>query len=85
MYSGTSSDISKFADNTKIRRIIRLDFDAIPLQVDLDIMNGWTDKWQMQFDINKCRILSIGRGNPHYRYTINMRLLLVRIMRRFRS
>ena len=69
--SGTSSDISKFANDTKIGRIIGSDSDAITLQVYLDRMNEWTDRWQMQFNINKCKVLSLGRDNPQNRYTIN--------------
>ena len=41
--SGSSSDISQFADDTKMGRIIRSNSDTIALQADLDTMNGWTD------------------------------------------
>ena len=71
LHSGTSSDISKFANDKKIGKIIRSDSDAITLQVYLDRMNEWTDRWQMQFNINKCKVLSLGRDNPQNRYTIN--------------
>ena len=45
--SGISSDVSKFADDTKIGRVIRSDSDVIALQADLDNMNEWSSKWQM--------------------------------------
>ena len=45
-----------FADDTKIGRIIRSDSDAIALQADLDRMNEWTDRWQMQFIVNKFKV-----------------------------
>ena len=41
--SGISSDISKFADNMKIGRIIRSDSDAITLHADFDRLNERTD------------------------------------------
>ena len=69
--SGVSSHLSKFADDTKIGRIIRSDEDTMALQADLEIMYEWADKWQMQFNISKCKVLSIGRDNPHNRYTLN--------------
>ena len=69
--SGISSDISKFADDTKIGRVIRSDLDVFALQTDLDRMNEWSKTWQMKFNINKCKVLSIGRGNPHNKYTLN--------------
>ena len=74
--SGISSDINKFTDDTKIGRIIRLDSDATVLQVDMDKMNEWTDRWQMQFNINKCKVHSVGRGNPQYMYMINNKALI---------
>ena len=69
--SGISSDISKFADDTKIGRVIRSDLDVFALQTDLDRMNEWSKIWQMKFNISKCKVLSIGRGNPHNKYTLN--------------
>ena len=69
--SGISSDVSKFADDTKIGRVIRSDTDVIALQTDLDKMNEWSNIWQMKFNINKCKVLNVGRGNPHNKYTLN--------------
>ena len=69
--SGISSDVSKFADDTKIGRVIRSDSDVIALQSDLDKMNEWSNRWQMQFNINKCKVLSVGRDNPRSKYTLN--------------
>ena len=36
----------------------------------LDRLNEWADKWQMQFDVNKCKVLGVGRENPQYRYIV---------------
>ena len=69
--SGISSDVSKFADDTKIGRVIKSDTDVIALQTDLDKMNEWSNIWQMKFNINKCKVLNVGRGNPHNKYTLN--------------
>merc|ERR1711911_31364 len=43
----------------------------VALQTDLEIMYEWADKWQMQFNISKCKVLSVGRDNPHNRYILN--------------
>ena len=74
--NGISSDVSKFADDTKVGRLIRSDADVIALQADLDRMKEWTDRWQMQFNINKCKVLSVGRGNPNNGYTIHNEALV---------
>ena len=71
--NGTSSDISKFADDSKIGRIIRSEFDVKDLQGDLDRLNEWVVKWQMGID--KCKIMNIGRENSQNRYNINRVML----------
>ena len=76
MDSGISSDVSKFADDTKMGRLIRSDSDVIALHTDLDRMNEWSNRWQMQFNISKCKVLSVGRGNPHNKYTLNQEELV---------
>ena len=43
------------------------------LQTHLDRINERTDRWLMQFNINKWNVLSIGRGN---RYAINNEALI---------
>ena len=69
--SGISSGVSKFADDSKIGRIIRSESDVKDLQGDLDRLNEWVVRWQMEFDIDKCRVMNVGRENPHNRYNIS--------------
>ena len=45
--SGISSDISEFADDSRIGRIIRSESDVKNLQGDLDRLNEWMVRWQM--------------------------------------
>ena len=69
--SEVSSDISKFADDTKIgRKITNLD-DVRGLQEDLDKLYEWSEKWQMQFNVDKCSIMSIGKNIGPVDYKIN--------------
>ena len=68
--SRISSD-SKFIDDSKIGRIIRSEPDEKDLQRDLDRLNEWVVKWQREFNNDKCRIINIGRDNPHNRYNIS--------------
>ncbi len=34
-------------------------------------MNERSNKWQIQFNVNKCKALSTGRDNPRNKYTLN--------------
>ena len=54
LYSGISSNNSKFADDTKIGRQISLDREAMVLQDEPNRMHEWAVKWQIDFNINKC-------------------------------
>ena len=36
----------------------------------------WKDRWQMQFIINRCKVFSVGRRDPQYRYTLNNEVLI---------
>ena len=76
--SRVSKNISKFADDMEMGRIIWSNSDAIAMQADLDRIDEWTGRWQVQFSINKCKVLSLGRGNPQNtsRYTINNKALM---------
>ena len=69
--TGISSDIGKFADDTKIGRPVKTLEDARILQGDLDRIYDWSEKWLMKFNVSKCSIMSIGRGNGPMNYTLN--------------
>ncbi len=69
--TGISRDVSKFADDTKIGRVIQYDKNACVLQDKLDKLYDWAGKWQMEFHVGKCSILSVGRNNPLHNYSLN--------------
>ena len=73
--TGVSSNLGKFADDTKIGRQICSQRDNDIVQRELDILQEWANKWQMEFNTNKCSILHIGRHNTEKGYTLNGTLL----------
>ncbi len=64
MDEGLTRKISIFADNTKITGRVTTTVEKTPLQSDLDRLVKWSDKWQMAYNINKCKVLHI-RSNSH--------------------
>ncbi|KAK8727094.1 hypothetical protein OTU49_009939, partial [Cherax quadricarinatus] len=68
---GITSDISKFADDTKIGRIIDSNVDVRELQKDLDKLYSWSEKWQMQFNVDKCKVLKLGSVHNPSTYKLN--------------
>ena len=68
--SGLLSKISKFADDTKLG-INAADPKAIlELRRDLQLIGEWSVKWQMPFNVDKCRVMHVGGGNPREEYTL---------------
>ena len=67
---GLVSKISKFADDTKMG--INADSDAAvkQLQEDLRKVGEWSKKWQMPFNLDKCKIMHIGHNNKNEKYEL---------------
>lgn len=68
--SGLSSRVSKFADDTKLAAKAGKWEDASMLQRDIDKLISWADKWQMEFNVSKCKVLHIGKNNSNFSYTM---------------
>ena len=64
------SKISKFADDTRMG--INADSDAAvkQLQEDLRKVGEWSKKWQMPFNLDKCKIMHIGHKNKNEKYEL---------------
>ena len=62
--------ISKFANDTKMG--INADSDAAvkQLQEDLRKVGEWSKKWQMPFNLDKCKIMHIGHKNKNEKYEL---------------
>lgn len=63
--------LKKFADDTKGGKTIKSEYDRDFLQRCLDNLFNWAEEWGMSFNVNKCKILHIGRTNPRYEYNMN--------------
>ena len=53
---GIRSLIRKFANDTKMSRKISNTVDIRILQEDLDTLVQWSKKWQMTFNVEKCKV-----------------------------
>ena len=57
--NGLTSTIKLFANDTLLYRVVVEDSDCDNLQVDLNKLEIWQHKWQMQFNPSKCNIICI--------------------------
>ena len=55
-----SGEVFKFADDTKIVRQVGYRVECDDMQRDLDLMVEWADRWQMEFNVDKCKVMHIG-------------------------
>ena len=67
--------ILKSADNTKLSRKTKEIGDKQNLQDDIDKLVKWSEKWQMLFNIGKCKCLHIGPGNTSITYEMGGTIL----------
>ena len=65
-------NIQLFADGAKIFKTVKNEEDHQDLVKDLDNLENWATRlWQMRFNVGKCKVLHLGRRNPHYEYGIS--------------
>ena len=60
--------IRKFADDTKLTRIVESNEDAEAMQKDIDAICEWAKTWAMEFNAAKCKVMHVGRCNKKYEY-----------------
>ena len=68
MDDSITSNVLKFADDTKLFRKVNTDGDKQHLQNDIDSLVNWSGKWQMLFNFGKCKCLHTGHRNLNVNY-----------------
>ena len=67
--------LRKFADDTKLGKVIRSQEDAEALQQALAALERWAAQWCMAFNVKKCKVMHVGRGNPQHEYVMDGQVL----------
>ena len=57
-----SCNIQQCADDTKLYSVVTNYIDSSQFQEDLDRVSDWSKKWQLKFNIDKCKHMQIGHG-----------------------
>ena len=52
-----------FADDAKIYRKVSTQEECDALQDDIESLHNWSTTWQLLFNLDKCKVLHIGRNN----------------------
>ena len=64
--------VLKFADDTKLAMKIKNEEDAKALQ---DRISEWAERWEMRFNVDKCKVLHAGTNNPRFVYEMNGKVI----------
>uniref|UniRef100_A0A8C3FHN3 Reverse transcriptase domain-containing protein n=1 Tax=Chrysemys picta bellii TaxID=8478 RepID=A0A8C3FHN3_CHRPI len=67
---GVNSEVANFADDTKLLKIVKTKADCEELQKDLTKLSDWATKWPMKFNVDKCKVMHLGKNNPSYTYNM---------------
>ena len=51
------------------------DKDKCKLQDDLNKLISWTQKWKMEFNVTKCKVMHTGNKNNKFSYEMNGKVL----------
>ena len=49
--------------------------DSTTLQDDLNKLYNWSQDWQMTLNVDKCKVMHLGRNNPQSKYHMNNKVL----------
>jgi hypothetical protein len=63
--------MKKFADDTKVAAIVDNYEQSQTLQLHLDKIFRWSNEWQMLFNLDKCKVMHIGRSNQLFTYNMD--------------
>ena len=67
-----NSYINMFADDAKVQRKIVNDNSCMELQEDINKIKAWSEKWKMEFNVDKCHVVRFGESSrrPVWEYKL---------------
>ena len=68
--AGLVNELLKFADDTKVFGKVTDGADRESIQEDLNRLVSWADRWKMEFNVKKCKLMHVNREKVHFKYTM---------------
>ena len=67
---GLVSELSKFADDSKLLKSVSSDEDLDIVREDLHKLESWAEKWQMEFNVDKCSVMHLVKNDMCADYSL---------------
>jgi len=65
-------EIYLFADDAKLYKHVTSEDDHVSLQMGLDVLQEWSDRWLLKLNVSKCKTVFYGRNINHdYNYYLH--------------
>jgi len=58
--TGLINELLKFADDTKVFGKVTDGSESESIQEDLNRLVNWADRWKMEFNVKKCKLMHVG-------------------------
>jgi len=67
------TNIKMFADDDTNWNMLRHELDSQEMQEDLDRLKDWSNKWLLDFNIERCKVMHVGHklAKQPFRFCIN--------------
>jgi hypothetical protein len=73
--AGPAEILKRFADDTKVGSKVQTERDAAELQNTLNRLMDWAQRWGMEFNIKKCKVMHSGARNEKKSYSMGGQVL----------
>ena len=74
---GIVNKLLKFADDTKLLGRVSTAHQFKEVQQDLDRIHDWSKEWGMSFNIDKCKVMHLGKKNQQEKLSLGGKVLEV--------
>ena len=68
--TGLINELLKFADDTKVFGKVTDGSAKESIQEDLNRLVNWADRWTMEFNVKKRKLVHVGKDKVNFRYTM---------------
>ena len=68
--TGLINELLKFADDTKVFGKVTDGSGRESIQEDLSRLVNWADRWKMEFNVRKCKLMHDGKDKVNFKYTM---------------